>query len=99
MVSETDSELTSRAPYKEVFTPHAEGSLPEKGRECPAVSEYYDRQICLKGRRVMRSVIREEVAVWFLVGVRIVYRVLSGERERTLLLQRNAPEVESIKEQ
>ena len=38
-VSETDSELTSVAPTKGIFTPYAEGSLPEKGRECPAVPE------------------------------------------------------------
>ena len=39
IVSETDSELTSVAPRREVFTPYAEGSLPEKVRECPAVPE------------------------------------------------------------
>ena len=39
IVSETDSELTSVAPTREVFTPYAEGSLPEKVRECPAVPE------------------------------------------------------------
>ena len=39
VVSETDSELASVASTRGVFTPHAEGSLPEKVRECPAVSE------------------------------------------------------------
>ena len=39
VVSETDSELTSVAPTRGVFTPYAEGSLPEKVRECPAVPE------------------------------------------------------------
>ena len=39
VVSETDSELSSVAPIRGEFIPYAEGSLPEKGRECPAVSE------------------------------------------------------------
>ena len=39
VVSETDSELTTVAPTREVFTLYAEGSLPEKVRECPAVPE------------------------------------------------------------
>ena len=39
VVSETDSELTSEAPTRGVFTPYAEGSLPKKVRECPAVPE------------------------------------------------------------
>ena len=39
VVSETDSELSSVASTRGVFTPYAEGSLPEKGRECPAVPE------------------------------------------------------------
>ena len=39
VVSETDSELASVAPTRGVFTPHAEGSLPEKVRECPVVPE------------------------------------------------------------
>ena len=39
VVSETDSELTSVAPTRGVFTPYAEGSLPKKVRECPAVPE------------------------------------------------------------
>ena len=39
VVSETDSELTSVVPTKRVFMPYVEGSLPEKGRECPAVPE------------------------------------------------------------
>ena len=34
VVSETDSELSSV-----VFIPYAEGSLPKKVRECPAVPE------------------------------------------------------------
>ena len=38
-VSATNSELTSVAPTRGVFTPYAEGSLPEKVRECPAVPE------------------------------------------------------------
>ena len=37
VVSETDSELTTVAPTREAFIPYAEGSLPEKVRECPAV--------------------------------------------------------------
>ena len=39
VVSETNSELTSVAPTIGVFIPNAEGSLPEKVRECPAVPE------------------------------------------------------------
>ena len=39
VVSETDSELASVALTRGVFTPYAEGSLPEKVRECPAVPE------------------------------------------------------------
>ena len=39
VVSEIDSELASIAPTRGVFIPYAEGSLPEKVRECPAVSE------------------------------------------------------------
>ena len=39
VVSETDSEFTSVAPTRGVFTPDAEVSLPEKVRECPAVLE------------------------------------------------------------
>ena len=39
VVSETDSELASVASTRGVFTPYAEGSLPEKVRECPAVPE------------------------------------------------------------
>ena len=39
VVSETDSELTGVAPTRGEFTPYAEGSLPEKVRECPAVPE------------------------------------------------------------
>ena len=39
VVSETDSELTSVAPARGVFTPYAEGSLPEKVSECLAVPE------------------------------------------------------------
>ena len=41
VVSETDSELTSVAPTRGVFTPHVEGSLPKKVRECPAVPEMW----------------------------------------------------------
>ena len=36
VVSETDSELSSV-----VFIPYAEGSLPKKVRECPAVPEMW----------------------------------------------------------
>ena len=39
VVSEIDSELASVAPTRGVFIPYAEGSLPEKVRECPAVPE------------------------------------------------------------
>jgi len=39
VVSEIDSELASIAPTRGVFIPYAEGSLPEKVRECPAVPE------------------------------------------------------------
>ena len=39
VVSETDSELASVEPTRGVFTPYAEGSLPGKVRECPAVPE------------------------------------------------------------
>ena len=39
VVSETDSELTTVAPTRGVFSPYAQGSLPEKVRECPAVPE------------------------------------------------------------
>ena len=39
VVSETDSELPRVAPTRGVFIPYAEGSLPEKVRECPAVPE------------------------------------------------------------
>ena len=39
VVSETDSELTSVAPTKGIFTPYVEGSLPEKAKECPEVPD------------------------------------------------------------
>ena len=39
VVSETDSELTSVAPTKEVFMLYVEGSLPEKAKECPEVPD------------------------------------------------------------
>ena len=39
VISETDSELASVMPTRGVFTPYAEASIPEKVRECPAVSE------------------------------------------------------------
>ena len=39
MVSETDSELPNVAPARGVFIPYAEGSIPEKVRERPAVPE------------------------------------------------------------
>ena len=39
IVPETDSELTRVAPTGGVFAPYAEGSLPEKVGECPAVPE------------------------------------------------------------
>ena len=39
VVSETDREVASVAPTRGVFTRYAEGSLPEKIKECPAVPE------------------------------------------------------------
>ena len=39
VVSETDSELTSVAPTKEVFMLYVEGSLPEKAKQCPEVPD------------------------------------------------------------
>ena len=39
VVSETDSELPNGAPARGVFIPYAEGSIPEKVREHPAVPE------------------------------------------------------------
>ena len=39
VVSETDNELASVEPTRGVFTPYAEGNLPEKVKECSAVPE------------------------------------------------------------
>ena len=39
VVSETDSELTSVAPTKEVFMLYVEGRLPEKAKQCPEVPD------------------------------------------------------------
>ena len=39
IVSENDSELASVAATRGVFMPYAEGSLPEKVAECPAIPE------------------------------------------------------------
>ena len=39
VVSETDSELASVEPTRGVFTPSAEGNLPENVKECSAVPE------------------------------------------------------------
>ena len=39
VVSETDSELTSVAPTKELFMLYVEGSLPEKAKQCPEVPD------------------------------------------------------------
>ena len=39
VVSETDCEVASVAPTRGVVTGYAEGSLPEKIKECPAVPE------------------------------------------------------------
>ena len=41
VVSESDSELTSVAPTRGTFTPHAEGSLSEKVKGCSAVPEMW----------------------------------------------------------
>ena len=68
MVSETNSVLTSVAPTRGVFIPHAEGSLPEKVRECPAVPKTC-RWISLKGRTDVKCDYRG-VVVWFLAGVK-----------------------------
>ena len=41
VISETASELASVVPTRGVFTPGAEGGIPEKVRECPAVPEMW----------------------------------------------------------
>ena len=41
VVSETDSQLTTVAPTRGTFTPHAEGSLSEKVKGCSAVPEMW----------------------------------------------------------
>ena len=54
VVSETDSEFTSVAPTRRVFTRYAEVSLPEKQKNALPFLRH-DRQIGLKGRRDVKG--------------------------------------------
>ena len=66
MVSETDSELTSRAPTKRHLH-HKQKGVSLRKEENVLQFLRHDRQICLKGRSDVKCDYRG-MAVWFLVG-------------------------------